>query len=206
MPEWKPEPIWQNQDVTIIGGGASLQTFSFEVLVNENVIGCNAAYRLGKDICSVVFFGDNTFLDDHEKGLEQYGGPVFTCARRCVGSEIPWLRWVRRTVEGLAVDAIGWNGTTGGAAINLAFLFGCKRVFLLGFDMCEREGKSHWHDAYGPKKVEQDYPKFARGFEYVVRDWKELCSDREVINVNDNSSLKCFPCISMEEYLKGRLQ
>ncbi|RLF28620.1 MAG: hypothetical protein DRN14_03870 [Thermoplasmata archaeon] len=204
MPKWTPQPIWQDQDAIVIGGGASLHSFPFEVLVPEYVIGCNAAYSLGKDVCSVVFFGDNTFFEKHEEGLKRYDGPVFTCSRRLYQSDaISWLRVVRRIPEGMAIDAVGWNGNTGAAAINLAFLFGCRRVFLLGFDMSEWQGRSHWHDLY-PKDNVQDYPKFMRGFMMMADGWRRVFPDREIINVTDNSALELFLKMSVQDFLKRR--
>ena len=199
MPRWSPEKVWDGADAVIIGGGDSLRDFPWEILKGESTIGCNAAYTLGKDICSVVLFGDNAFFKKNQAGLQKYGGPVFTNSRRLQGSTISWLYSVPRQSDGLGLQSLGWNGNTGASALNLALLFGASRVFLLGFDMCAVEERANWHDMYekdrkqrhnSVKKAEagHPYPRFLRGFEAVVRDWKEKFSDREIINVNDDTN------------------
>jgi len=218
MPNWVPEPLWEGADAIIIGGGPSLKGFNWDLLKDEMTIGCNAAYTLGKEVCSVILFGDSSFFKDHQVGLENYGGPVFTNSRRLLGTKIPWLLTIPRQSKGLSHTALGWNGCTGAGAVNLAFLFGAKRVYLLGFDMMVQykvEGQpltENWHTLYDKKKARKNplkkggspYPRFLSGFEDVVKDWKEKFSDREIINVNDDTALRCFPVMSVSEFLKER--
>lgn len=217
MTNWTPEPLWEGEDVTIIGGGDSLRNFPWEVLRDTMTIGCNVAYQLGKDIATVVIFGDKGFLLDKKKsgrpgkhyhGLQAYGGPVF-CAAKMRDCRLPldWVYMLKRINKGMYVDAIGWNGNTGAAAINLAFLLGAKRVFLLGFDMHQRKNaKASWHNEYDGdgKNRKASYPKYLLAFDSIVKDWKEKFSDREIINVNDDSALDCFPMMSVSEFLKER--
>lgn len=217
MPQWTQEQIWQGMDVIIIGGGHSLQTFPWDMLKRELTIGCNAAYSLGTEVCSVVFFGDASFLKDkdHYAGLVKYGGPVFTNAPRLSPPAVKtsWLLTIPRQSEGLGETSVGWNGNTGAGAINLAFLFGARRVYLLGFDMHESTAPN-WHELYAKKLREQrrarnlgkhhPYARFLLGFEAVARDWKAKFPDRQIINVNDNTALRLFPIITVAEFLKER--
>ena len=62
MPEWKPEPIWKDQEAFIIGGGPSLRDFDWSLLRDKNTIGCNNAFRLGPDICKICLFVDCGFI------------------------------------------------------------------------------------------------------------------------------------------------
>jgi hypothetical protein len=214
MPPWAPEPVWEGAEAIVIGGGHSLRGFPWEKIQGESTIGCNAAYSLGKSTCSVVLFGDTGFFTAHQDRLRAYGGPVFTHARRLQGSDCSWLRTIPRKTEGLHTDALGWNGNTGAGAINLALIFGAKRIFLLGFDMLPNfHGRQNWHDLYdkdrqrrSPKLIERTHPysRFVQGFDAVERDWKAKFADREIINVSDDTALQCFPVLPVVDFLKGR--
>lgn len=213
MPQWTIDPVWKDAEVIIIGGGNSLRDFKWDRIKDESTIGVNAAYHLGQGVCSVVVFGDRKFFVQNKRDLANYGGPVFTNCRRLLDDPTPWLFSVPRKPEGLHHDALGWNGNTGATAINLAFLLGATRVFLLGFDMMPGErGKNNWHDHYqDPRKQTEKqmkrghpYDRFLGGFHAVHRDWKEKFSDREIINVSNDSALRIFPVVPVQEFLKGR--
>lgn len=49
------------------------------------------------------------------------------------------------------------GGNSGYAAIGLAYLFGAKRILLVGFDFQDSYGMSHWHGDH-PKALNQDRP------------------------------------------------
>lgn len=211
MPRWVPEELWLGREAVIIGGGPSLAAFPFECLKRELTIGCNAAYSLGSEISSIVVFGDSSFFAEHEEGLREYGGAVFTNCRKLLDSPIPWLRTMPRLERGLGKNALGWNGNTGAGAINLAFLLGVQKVFLLGFDMKRQEKKANWHELYEASKrrgrarpLPNPYDRFLLGFDAVKRDWERKFADREIINVNDDSSLVHFPILSVSDFLKER--
>jgi len=210
MPRWTPETLWLDSDAIIIGGGESLHDFPWDILRGEMTIGCNVAYKLGNEICTAVLWSDRQSFKEHHDGLREFnvnGGPVFSDARKFWNDPpADWLYVVSRRPQGLYTDGIGWNGNVGAGAINLAFLLGCKRVYLLGFDMKRVDSRTHWHDEYAKDKKKRDssYPRFLRSFKTVAQDWRAKFSDREIINVNDDSALKFFPMMSMEEFLAER--
>ena len=210
MPRWTPEPLWKGSDAIIIGGGDSLRdnNFPWDTLKDEMTIGCNAAYKLGKEICSIVLWGDSNSFPTFKDELRDCDIPIFTQSPKLFNSKLPWLRTIRRMPHGLHHDAIGWNGNTGVGAINLAFLLGCPKVYLLGFDMSISNGRSNWHNDYKKLKKQPGrltHGRFMRDIEkYVVPDWKAKFGDREIINVNDRSRLTCFPILSYSEFLAER--
>lgn len=194
----------------IIGGGPSLKNFPWDVLIPENTIGCNAAFRLGAKVCSVVLFGDyKSFYLKFESELKKFDGPVYSVARRLFSAGIPWLHVLPQRPQGMHLDAIGWNGNTGAAAINFAIASGARKVYLLGFDMSNCSNDTHWHEAYDHRNQRghpqiQNYPRFLLGFQNLVADWHGKFADREIINVTDRSGLTCFPCIPVADFLKER--
>ena len=198
MPNWSPKPEWKDQDAILIGGGASLRKFDFSVLKGKNVIGCNDAFRLGKDIVSYCLFGDPSFFEKNREELATFGNPVVTCAPSILNKPIPWLLQMRRIRDGLHEgNIVGWNYSTGATATNLALSLGARRIMLLGYDLgLQPNGRSHWHDAHPVPPREEAYRRFMRGFHSVAASLKRY-PEVQVFNVTDGSSnLKLFPTMS----------
>ena len=209
MPRWTPEARWQNQDVFIIGGGHSLESFDFNLLSPKDVftIGCNDAYLRGADICNICFFGDKNWWTEHKERLEQFKGAVFTNVPQLQKDKTPWLWIMGREQRGLSHTALGWNNSTGAAAVNLALLLGAKRVFLLGFDMhLSRDGKSNWHANNINMPNKNVYPGFIKGFVRLAKDLPIKFPGTEIINITDDSSLNMFPKIGTEEFWSERIE
>lgn len=205
MPRWIPEEIWKNQDVFIIGGGHSLEHFDWKLLENENTIGCNDAFKHGKEICKVCIFGDIKWFASFERDLSRYKGTVFTNCLQLQKTKLPWLWTMPRKGSGLYEDALGWNGNTGAEAINLALLLGAKRVYLLGFDMhLSKDGKSNWHHNRLNKPDKDVYTKFLKGFKKLVIDLGKKFPGVQIINVTDDSDLNLFSKIGVDEFWKER--
>ncbi len=206
MPILDLQPIWKGHDAFVIGGGPSLRSFDWNFLREERTIGCNTAYVHGPEICDYCVFGDKAFWRYHEDGLKEYGGPVVTTVGMTKNNKQVYL--VPRQGKGLATDALGWNGNTGSLAINLALIFGARRIYLLGFDMKRTPSRSNWHDIIiNPRTVRVEvYQKFIEKFQDVVEAWHQLFGDREIINVTDDSDLEGFPKVGVNAFWEGRLQ
>lgn len=195
MPNWTPKPEWQDQDAIIVGGGASLCNFDFKCLTGKNTIGCNEAYQLGSSLIKLVLFSDVSFWEKNKDKLVKFEGRVVTCSPLVLTCPIPWLLQMRRIRDGLHEgNILGWNYSTGAAAVNLAVSLGATRIFLLGFDMgAQSTGRSHWHHAYENTTKVEAYRRFIRGFHNVAASLRRY-PQVEVINVTDGSSLlPAFP-------------
>ena len=107
--------------------------------------------------------------------------------------------------EGLTREArsINVGGNSGYGAINLAYLFGARRLLLVGFDMRPVDGLSHWHgDHAAPLSVRQPFHAWIPRFAKLAADLK--ADDVEVVNCSAASALTCFPKASLEDALEGR--
>lgn len=215
MPEWKPELIWKNQDVFIIGGGTSLQTFDWSLLKNEKTIGCNNAFRLGTDICDVCVFVDRKFIFDapnHPRSgfydkLAEYGKTnlVVTNDTQLKTRKEPWINWMLRRPRGLHYDALGYNANCGAVAINVALLMGAATIYLLGIDMHLGENKRpNWHSHIIDKPSEEVYGRMLASFGWVKKDLELKFPGRRVFNVNANSNLQIFPKLDPEIFWAER--
>lgn len=202
MSGWIPECEWEGQDAYVIGGGPSLHNFDWNLLRGKNTIGCNDAYKLGEEICKVCIFGDTNFWRVYHEGLATFKNPVVTSNQSFLSKDLPWLKVMDRKARGMSRTGLGWNTNTGASGLNLALLYGAKRVFLLGFDMTMRDGKTNWHDEIVTKPNPKVYDKFLRAFEYVARDASLLFPDREIFNLTDSSRLDVFPKVSLAVHFR----
>jgi hypothetical protein len=203
MGSWTPTTIWEGQDAYIIGGGRSLRSFDWSLLHGKNTIGCNDAFKLGVDVCKVCIFGDMNFWRTYYEGLQKFSGMVVSALQALRKDSPEWLKIVDRKARGLHTDAIGWNTNTGAMAVNLALLFGARRVFLLGFDMQMTDGKPNWHDDVITKPNPKVYNKFLSAFQFVARDLALKFPGRQIINVTDGSRLDVFPKVSLKDHFEA---
>jgi hypothetical protein len=99
---------------------------------------------------------------------------------------------------GLGRDKIHYGANSGYQAINLAYLFGAKRVILLGFDMRRSDDrKSHWHgDHPGPLNKDMPIKAWVKNFWKLAEDLKG--ENVEVINSTRDTALECFNKVKLE--------
>jgi len=216
MPIWNISPIWKDKECFIIGGGDSLKGFDWNLLKIEYTIGCNTAFQLGVSVCKVCVFGDKKFFfgdttrkhEGYQKQLESFEGMVFTNLTKLLKSGIPYLNTIERGGLGLYTDKIGWNQNTGFSAINLALLFGCKTIYLLGFDMKMTNGRHNWHNNRLDTSGAEVYDNFLRNEKRVQKDWKAKFSNQQIINLVKpfplDSKLTVFPCADFDTFWKKR--
>ena len=95
-------------------------------------------------------------------------------------------------VSGLSERTNGLHtGSNGGyQAVNLAILTGATRVLLLGYDMHFDGTRSHWHKGHPVKVDEGRYSHFARNFNSMLPQLKQMSV--EVVNCTPGSLISCF--------------
>ena len=202
MPTWTPKPVWKDQDVFLIGGGTSLESFDWDQLKDELVIGCNDAFKLGYDVCDICLFGDGLkWFTEFKDQLVEYKGTVITNSIHLKDSRLDWLWYIERDAIGVSKDKLGWNFSTGACAVALAILLGAKRIFLLGYDMqLSKKGKSNWHPNYIDSPNPDSYGRFAKGFGSLKVSMTKECPDVEVINVTDDSRLDFYQKMPVDKF------
>lgn len=95
--------------------------------------------------------------------------------------------------DGLGTYEIHQNGNSGMQAVNLAFLWGAKRILLLGFDMKEGpNGEKHHHpDHPKPLIQKQLFGEWIHKARKVAEGLK--AHGIEVVNCTPSSALPWFP-------------
>jgi len=171
---WEVPKMWEDDDVWILGGGASIikqfgipdkvfqsvwngttppSAYSpyMEFLHDKHVIGVNIAFMIG-DWIDIAFYADKSFFNRYCESLALFPGLKVTCYPHDI--EEDWIKYMimdKDHPRGISTNPLklSWNKNAGGAAINLAYHLGASRVFLLGYDMNLYSGsKQHWHNVY----------------------------------------------------------
>ena len=193
------EPIFEGQELFIIGGGPSLTNIDLDrFLSDKNVLGINDGYLY--DCCDFCYFGDTVWWHHHKDELFKRNIPVYTTSK----VDEPKINHLGTKPNGLSEckSLLGWNHNSGMAGINLGIHFGAKRIFLLGYDMgFGKEGESNWHPNI--RRVNSNsYKVMLRNEKRINIDWKQKFNHVDIINVEMpgyTSNLKIFPKINFNE-------
>ena len=108
------------------------------------------------------------------------------------------------TAEGFSFDPsrIHYGDNSGFQAVNLALLFGCTHIILVGFDMRRVDGRAHFFGEH-PQQLNRgtQYERFAKHFE---RSAKLLPAGIRIINATPGSALTCFPMMDLDDAFRDR--
>jgi hypothetical protein len=204
---WTIPRCFEGESVLIIGGGHSLEGFDWCPFHRWNVIGCNDAYLLGPWV-DVVVSGDNQWMEKHTKtkeyrdfeGLKVTIAPGWGPARDGRRTMVP-----KRLIKGMSTRQweLGWNDSTGAAAIDLALKMGAMWVFLLGYDMklAEVDGgwRNNWHENNLDVPNPDVFPRHKNGMERVRAGAAALYPNAVIYNAGPDSDLDCWPRIDHRE-------
>jgi hypothetical protein len=199
---WIAPKMWPDNTCYILGGGPSLKSLDINRLQGKRIIAVNQAYKLASWI-PVMFFGDCRWLLANRKALLHFPGlKITTCEQHC---KEPGIKVIKRrnNPPGISYDAgcVVWNLSSGACAINLAVLFGVKRIVLLGFDMRIVDNEHNWHSDYQRKKNSKHnpYSRFMRTFPAIADGLSK--KHIECVNATPDSALNTFPHVKLEEVL-----
>lgn len=188
----------ESSDIYIVGGGASLKDFDWSRLISRRVIAINRAYEV-VPFAEVVYFSDLRFWTWNQDALLRHTGRKITSAVKIKKKRIESVKITGLTGIDTNEGCIRQGNNSGYGAINLAIHLNAKRIFLLGFDMKFSGGQCHWHDGYPVLNTEKMLRQMIHYFDTMVEPLASL--DVQVINLNLESSLTCFPKVSPEEFL-----
>lgn len=92
------------------------------------------------------------------------------------------------------------TGNSGFQAVNLAHLFGARRIILCGFDMRVVGGLKHFFGSH-PKSLNpnQSFNAWVQSFAEAAQNMPD---GLEIINATPGSALKCFPFMDLQEAVK----
>jgi hypothetical protein len=196
-------PDWSDKAAVIVCAGPSLTDAQLDAVRRSNVhsIAVNTAFFYFPE-AEVHYAGDFMLWKTYHARIRK------ACPRSQLwtqdGSAAERFQLNRQrggNREGLGLNVVHMNGNSGFQAINLAFLWGCRRILLLGMDMkLGPNGEKHRHGDHEKPLVQ------AQLFEEWRHKGKKLAEDLaehkcEVINCTLTSALECFPKLPISEAL-----
>jgi len=198
----------QRDRVFLVGSGPSLHNFNFKVLKNEDTICVNSSVfdvpRANFFITKDYFFLRKYLINClHSKsnGAKIWNSVVKIFVACYVGGSLQDINdeivdvshkinydlcpidWVIKNDKqhgiGLSLNDFRCGVDSGYGALQLAVLLGYKEIFLAGYDMCAQK-KTHYHDRYGKRDVEDFQKKLDGYFQFYVRAFQELKNMNQV--------------------------
>ena len=100
-------------------------------------------------------------------------------------------------LKGLGKSLIHFNSNSGAQAINLAYLKGATRIILLGFDMQNTGGKTHWFGDHPKELTNGQYGSYTSRYTQLAEDLAS--AGVEVINCTRETALTQFKRATIEE-------
>jgi len=142
-----------------------------------------------------------TFHDQIYKGFWVSGSQDFA-----THPQVHALRLTGQTGLETKSDGLKHGSNSGYQCINLAYLFGAKRIVLLGYDMQPAtNGRTHWHSEPRQSNFAQVLKlSMLPHFETLVQPLKE--AGVEVLNANPNSALQCWPKVTVEQVFNPQME
>ncbi len=200
-------PDWTGRTAVVIANGPSLDRVQVEAVVQPADVGTitvNTAY-VAAPFADVYYAGDMLFWKTHVARMRiaargRFVPAQFWTTDSTAAEQYGVNRWKGRNDVGIGETMIHLNGNSGAQAINLAYLFGARKIVLLGFTMREIDGKKHFHgDHEKPLVQKQLFGEWVHKMSFVARDAKRLGVD--IVNCDPLSAMTCFRMGNLEDEL-----
>jgi hypothetical protein len=205
----EPRPEWQS--CIVAATGPSLTPEVAQACRGRTVLAVNDAYQLFP-FAAALYACDAAWWIKH-RGCPEFSGEKWTC------SEVADPRILRRGNKVLLAGQYGlklvaganghrfsagpelihYGANSGFQAVNLALLFGARRIVLVGFDMRAIGGRRHFFGDHPPGLVNSsNYDRFIKAFDVAAVG---LPDGVEILNATPGSALSCFPRIDLDQAL-----
>lgn len=175
----------------LLASGPSLTAADVDLCCGRaKVMAINDSWRMAP-WADALYAADPEWWKYHG-GVPDFAGQKWTQSKEAADK---WgLFWIPgKRLDGLSLDPrlIHYGSNSGYQALNLAIHFGARRIILLGYDMQQTGGKSHWHgDHPGPLNRVADYSHFIKKFQTAVPDLDR--AGIRVVNCSRETALDCF--------------
>ena len=177
----------------IIGGGPSLTNFDWSLLEGHFVIAINKNNEKLPN-ADIIYFTDQDFFFFFKTNLKKHGGKLLRGTLRLGAtkdSDVTEYKLTGPTGIDTNANCLKHGNNSVHAAINLAlFHLDFDTVYLLGVDMKWKGTQTHWHDGHRRIDHPSVYTTMINNFNILAKELKSH-PQKHVINVNDDSELKC---------------
>jgi len=194
---------WSGETCVVICAGPSLLDAQLDVVRSADVktIAVNGCYEYAP-WADVVFAGDYMFWKVHHARIGKAcpNAALWTCDTTAASRyQINRARVAQR--DGLGLKVVHSHGNSGFQALGLAFLWGSRKILLIGMDMrLGPHGEKHRHgDHEKPLVQAQLFDQWLHASVKLAKDLKANgCS---VVNATPGSALTVFPFMAIEDAL-----
>jgi hypothetical protein len=198
---WAVPAIWGSEETAVcLGGGPSLTQRQVDAVRGRaRAVAVNDAYRLAP-WADVLYACDYRWWEWHPGALG-FAGEKVTYSRRAA-QRWPGLRWIRGDPKAAGLSTkprlLHCGRNSGYQGINLAYLYGARRIVLLGYDMQLIGNRAHWFGEH-PNKVRSNYKGWLTNYQTIAAQLPSL--GLQIINCTPGSALRCFPMGKLEDVL-----
>lgn len=213
---------WKGQRCFLLAGGLSLENFNPNLLANELTIGINKSflhfnptinYSMDRVFHNLVTIpSDDANEQMYVEGWRKYTKPkVFLTPLdgKPYAADVYVVKRMEEKCISLDLAKGIYPGSNSGfGALMLAIALGASPILLLGYSMktVVKNGveRTHFHNGYAGQNLEafrRRLVRFKNQFAEFAPKIKEL--GIEVINLDPDSAMDCFPKMSFEQYMAG---
>lgn len=204
------EPFWQDRAAIVAATGPSLTEDVADRCRRAHqdgthaVIAVSDAWRL-MPWADALYSCDARWWEQHKPAFtgDKWSSHHLPDNNKLAAAERHGLNLVRgRAGQGFSVDpeCVHYGANSGFQAVNLALLFGARRLVLVGFDMRLVAGRSHFFGEHpaGLRRT-SNHQNFIRAFEIAAAS---MPGGIDIRNATPGSALTCFPSIDLDQALQ----
>ena len=198
---------FDSDEIFILGGGTSLENFDFDLLRNKITLGINKSFlefesTLNYSMDSIFYDKIHKDLHIRDKWLNSKSIKLFLSPlemKKFQNDVYIIKRCLKQNVhnEGIQKGIYGGSNSAFGA-IQLSIALGFKKIYLLGYDFCISNDKTHWHEGYNNRDINDfqvQLDRYLKQIELFSDIWEKLGVN--IFNCNPNSKLKCFSFVKI---------
>lgn len=199
---------WETRAAVVIASGPSLTVEDCAAVraARERdlvrVLAVSNAWKHTAGWADAHFAADRRYWRAYLGKMRAAGIPLERIWSSCNQTAREGTQFVRATNRpGLGEHELHSGGNSGYMAVNLAYLWGARRIMLLGFDMqAGPAGEKHF-DGDHPAPLVQVMPfaSWVRAFDLMATDLAKRGA--VVINCTRRTALACFRCAPLEDEL-----
>ena len=194
MKEPSPKPDWRGHTCVVVASGPSLSDEQIAVVEasDAKTIAVNNSYQKLR-APDVLYACDFLWWKINRDAAHKHSKSMAMWTQDRSAAERWQLNYVRHeSRDGLGKAGVRTGGNSGYGAINLAYLFGCRRILLIGFDMSlGPNGERHHHpDHPAPLTQKQQFEEWRHKLRVLAKELEaEKC---EVVNCSIRTAFEGF--------------
>jgi len=200
---------WAERPAVVIAPGPSLTADDVSLVMEARradkvrVVSVSNAWKVTHAFADAFYAADRRYWKQYFGSMVAIGVPVdhmVTCCSQSASTHgIARVRCANR--PGLGLKELHSGGNSGYMSINLAFLYGARKIILLGFDnQLGPQGAKHF-DGDHPLPLVQAMPfsEWYHRYDAMAKDL--ITAGAEVVNCSRATSLTCFVRNNLESEL-----